>query len=181
MKMNKNLATVVLAGLSVIFVFAFKELRPNPDAELKKRLSERSLGSEKAALWITEYFDYQCPPCARASHLLKEQIGKNPGKIYLQVKHFPLPGHKNAMKAAVYGECASRQAGKFWHFHEKDAGLDLKKLDACVADLTVQTSVEQEKAKGQELGVQTTPTFFVNGQIHVGLIELQKALDKELA
>src|SRR6185295_4383525 len=99
-------------------VFLFRGFKPNPEELLKKRTTERSLGDSKAALWITEYFDYQCPPCASARKVLEDAMEEHPGKIYLQVRYFPLPMHKNSLKAAVAGDCASRQPGKFWKFHK---------------------------------------------------------------
>jgi predicted DsbA family dithiol-disulfide isomerase len=173
----KRNATIVVIALCVCAVLAFRALRPDSAQAMKKRLAERAQGSEKAPLWITE-----CP-----------------GQIYLQVRYFPLSAHKNAMKAAVYAECASRQPGKFWKFHDRvfehqpewamdpypqirfaeyarSADLDVRRLDACAHDETVEKAVADEKKKGEELGVKITPTFFVNGKIAVGVNGLSEAL-----
>jgi protein-disulfide isomerase len=204
--MNKKIlmtAGVLLAAAG--FVLGLRTLRPDPAAVLKQRQAERSLGSEKAPVWITEYFDYQCPPCAKARGILEEEMAAHPGQIYLQARFFPLPGHRHAMKAALYAECASRQKGKFWKFHEamlthqdewkddayasfrfvsyaEEAGLDLKRLDACVQDPKTQEAVAEEKKKAQEIGVQMTPTFYINSNMIIGTEklhdEIQAAVEK---
>ena len=182
--------------LCVGFISLVRTIKPNPEEILRKRITERSLGGEKASLWITEYFDYQCPPCAMARKVLENLIAQHPDKIYLQVRYFPLAAHKNSMKAAIYAECASAQKGKFWKFHEQlfenqnqwaadqypelkfagyagTAGLDMKRLDACVSDPTTEKTVIEERDKGSGLGVKMTPSFFVNGKLVIGIKSLE--------
>lgn len=197
---NKKLfMTVALVSVCVGAVLGFRALRSDPAELLKVRIAERSLGSEKAPVWITEYFDYQCPPCAMAHVALEKERAEHPEKIYLQARFFPQPSHKNGMKAAVFAECASRQKGKFWKFHEEmfkhqnewamdsyagfrfasyaeNVGLNLKRLDACVQDPETEKGVAEEKKKAEEIGVQLTPTFFVNGKRVVGLAALLEEL-----
>lgn len=200
MKKNKRLVTVLVLGACVLSVFAVRTLKPHPDQVLKMRNAERSLGDEKAKLWITEYFDYQCPPCAMAGALLERAMKDHPGQIYLQVRYFPLPAHKNALKAALYAECVTRQKGKFWGYHEQvfrsqnewnqdpypeirfaayadSAGADVKKVEACVQDPATEKTVLDEKAKAQEIGVKMTPSFFVNGKLVVGVKALLDEMD----
>ena len=198
---KKLFATVLLAAVCVGGILLVRVMRPDPSEVLKRRMAERSMGAEKAPVWITEYFDYQCPPCAIAAKTLKEAITQKPDRYFLQARYYPLPAHKNALKAAVYAECVSRQKGRFWAFHEavfehqkdwaKDpypqihfaryaeaAGADLHALDACVSDPKVQEAVEEEKKKGSDLGVQITPSFFVNGKLVVGNQALKQELEQ---
>lgn len=197
---NKSLATAAVLFFCVSAVFLAKTLKPNPEVILKQRIAERSLGSEKAPLWVTEYFDYQCPPCAAARATLETALKERPGQIYLQARFYPLPAHKNAMKAALYAECASRQKGKFWKFHDElfdhqtdwamdeyaaikfasyaeDSGLDVAQLDTCTHDPETEKTILEEKKKGTDLGVTITPSFFVNGKIVVGKTALKNEID----
>ncbi len=192
---KKTLTTAAIVALSVGAVLAFRALRPDPAELMKARIAERSLGSEKAPIWITEYFDYQCPPCALARPALEKMMAEHPGQIYLQARFFPLPTHKNGMKAAIFAECASRQKGKFWKLHEEmlnhqndwatdnyagfkftsyaeSAGMDLKQLDVCVQDPKIKESVAEEKKKAEAIGVVMTPSFYVNGKLAVGITAL---------
>jgi len=197
---NKSVATAAVLFFCVGAVFLARTLKPNPEQILKQRIAERSLGSEKAPLWVTEYFDYQCPPCAAARMTLESALKEHPGQIYLQARFYPLPSHKNAMKAALYAECASRQKGKFWKFHEElfehqsdwamddyapikfasyagNVGLNVSQMDACSHDPETEKIVLEEKKKGKELGVKITPSFFINGKIVVGINSLKNEID----
>lgn len=198
--MKRLRASVLLLALCVSAVYGTRALAPHPDEVLKKRLAVRSKGDEKAPVWITEYFDYQCPPCAMANKLLNLAMTRYPGKIYLQVRYFPMPAHVHAVKAAVYAECASKQKGRFWDYHEalfdnqrqwaadpypelrftayaETAGLDVKGLEACVQRPETEASVRDERKKGEEIGVKGTPSFFVNGKLLVGVNALAAELD----
>ena len=208
MRNKKILATVTLVSISVGMILAIRALKPDPAELLKTRNAERSQGSEKAPIWITEYFDYQCPPCATARTILEKAMTEHPGQIYLQARFFPLPAHKNGTRAALFAECASHQKGKFWKFHEEmlkrqdewakddyaifkftsyaeSIGMNLKQLDACVHDPKTEADVAEEKKKAVAIGVQMTPTFYVNGKMVVGakalLEEIKAVLDKKEA
>lgn len=204
--MNKKiLATAAIVALTVGAVLAFRAFKPDPAELLKARNAERAQGSETAPIWITEYFDYQCPPCAMARLVLEKAMTEHPGQIYLQARFFPLPAHKNGMKAAIFAECASRQKGKFWKFHEEmlkhqkdwamdpyanfkftsyaeSIGMDLKRLDTCAQDPETEKSVAEEKKKADAIGVAMTPSFYINGKMVVGITalsaEIEAAADK---
>ncbi len=204
MRRNRAVLTAEVLALCVGLVLLFRVLNPDPAVLMKKRAAERAEGDPKAKVWITEYFDYQCPPCANAYFLLSDWMKKNPGKAYLQVRYFPLPAHKNSMKAAIHAECATRQTGKFWLMHHlifqhqsewaneaypelkylayaQQAGLDLERWDACTKDPATEKALRDEKAEAEKLGVKITPTFFVNGKMVVGTNELVKELDAAVA
>ena len=200
MRIHKTFVTIAVVLLCAGAVYTARALRPHPDEILKQRIAERSKGDEKAPLWITEYFDYQCPPCATARGLLENALAAHPGVIRLEVRFFPLPTHRNGQKAALYAECVSRQKGKFWKFHEElfshqrewaedpyaplkfaqyaqNAGADIRKLDACVKDPRMDLVVSDEKKAAEALGVQMTPSFFVNGKLVVGPTAVQGEID----
>ncbi len=78
-------------------------------------------GDENASVTLVEYSDFECPFCARFStqtlpQILEEYV--NSGKVRIAFKHFPLPFHASAQKAAEASMCAGEQ-GKFWEYHDK--------------------------------------------------------------
>jgi protein-disulfide isomerase len=123
-----------------------------------------------------------------------------PDKIYYQLRFYPLvKSHPHAFKSAFYAECAARQ-NKFWKFHDllfenqsfwsqvpepdpifhdlaRQAGMNLKNLDACLENPQTKKSVLDEKDEGASMGVRRTPTFFVNGRPVIGTQALQQELD----
>ena len=197
---HKFLFKILIVIVCVGSVFVARVLKPNSEELLKKRVAERSLGDPKAPIQVVEYFDYQCPPCSTVRAVLDDWMIKHPGKIYLQLRYYPLAAHSHALKAALYAECAARQEGKFFKFHNllfdhqtewareaypqlkfliyaEKAELALSRFDVCVKDPEIEKFVNEERAKADSLGVKITPSFFVNGKMVVGVKALLEELD----
>jgi len=138
-------------------------------------------GPASAPIVIVEYSDFECPHCAEAAPLLKSLVKKYPGEVRLVFKHFPLSGHVMAKDAAVAVEAAGRQ-GRFWEMHDKvfanqltlspesiralarGIGLDMKRFEADIVDPTLAGRVEASRKEGETLGINSTPSVFVNGR-----------------
>ena len=195
---KKILATLIVLLVCAGAVFLVKFLAPKESRGADYRTLARSKGNPSADLWITEYFDYQCPACKTAHGLLDQYFQKYPGRIYLQVKFYPLFQHKYGLKTALYAECAARQ-NKFWKFHDllfenqkkweelgdaeptfqgyvKEAGLNQRKCDACLNNPETQKTILEERGKAVAMGVQLTPTCYINGKICAGLEAAQQEL-----
>lgn len=134
---------------------------------------------------IVEFSDFQCPYCARAVptiHEIQEAYGDDVEIIF---KHFPIPSHSNAQKAAEATECA-RDQGKFWELHDilyenqrtldtislkkyaAEIGLDKTTFNTCLDNGEKTALVKSNFDEGKAKGVTGTPTFFVNGEKVVG-------------
>ncbi len=137
-----------------------------------------------AVVSVVEYGDLQCPACKGAYTLVVGPVLEKYGsQIRFEFRQFPLSSlHQYAMEAAEASECAADQ-GKFWEFvdtdytHQdqlnsamltqwgKDVGLDADLFDRCRRSHIKRPTILAEYDAGQKLGVNGTPTFFVNGQI----------------
>jgi protein-disulfide isomerase len=126
-------------------------------------------------------------------------LDKNPGKVNLVIKHFPLNNHKFARRAASVALAADRQ-GKFWECHEKifenyrsineakmqeiakEIGLDPVKLNSDAKDPAIQKLINRDLVNGRQSGVRGTPAIFVNGKRlnNRSLAGFQQAIDAEL-
>ena len=160
------------------------------------------MGGANAKVTLVEFSDFQCPFCAKGAdvvHDLKKAYGN---KIKIVFKQFPLPFHKDAKLAAQAALCAEEaKKGAFWTLHDmmfkdqsnlkKDAlvamagkaGLDTKKVDECLSSSRTLAQVEKDIAQGRDIGVKSTPTFFVNGMIINGAQPLEvfkELIDSEL-
>ncbi len=158
------------------------------------------LGPENAPVQIIEFADYQCPYCQKVNDdlaKLREQFGSQVSFIY---KDFPLPMHPLAAKAAEAAHCAGDQ-GKFWEYHDalfktkqiqlsdlkQEAAtlkLDVARFDRCLEAGEHAASVKKESQEGQSLGLQGTPSFFVNGHFMsgaIGYMKLRESVMQELA
>lgn len=166
---------------------------------LNQGVGARAKGNPKAAIQIIEYIDFECPACAVGAKQLKEYFIQYPDKIYLEMRYFPLSNmHRHAVQAARYAQCSARQ-GKFWPLHDllierqnewkgltnadpafmqmaKEVQLDMKSLEVCLQDENIVKMIFEEKDKGSSLGIQSTPTYFVNGEMIVGVKSLTDKL-----
>jgi protein-disulfide isomerase len=136
---------------------------------------------------IVEFSDFQCPYCARANDILNPLLEMYPSDLRLVYRQFPLSAsfHPNAQKAAEASECAGEQ-GKFWQMHDmlfanqdalgvanlkeyaREIGMDAQKFDSCLDSGRMAKVISFDQKDGEKLGVQGTPTFFINAQMVVG-------------
>lgn len=137
-------------------------------------------GDPNAKVTLVEFSDFQCPYCSRGAKATEQILSAFPKNVRIYFMNFPLNFHERAMPAAIAGRCAHRQ-NKFWALHDKmfenqnklddasiqayaaAAGLDAKSFTACLADPTVKQEVEADMKQGEDVGVNGTPSFFVNG------------------
>lgn len=168
---------------------------------LSEQSSRGPTGNPNALVTVTEYGDLQCPACKSAYDLINKPLLAQYGdKIRFEFKHFPLQTiHEHAMEAAQAAECAADQ-GKFWEFldtdyeHQADlssgqlrtwAGdlkLDTALFDRCVSSGIKQKTVQADYDEGEAKGVNSTPTYYVNGQKTTdnSLTSLSAAIDAAL-
>lgn len=139
-------------------------------------------GGERAAVSIVEFTDYQCPSCAKTQPIIDEVIKEYGDKVKLVVRDFPLQQHADAFKAAEAAE-AARDQGKYWEFisllfqnqqaleasklkeYATQAGLDRKKFDESLESGRYAEKVMRDLVDGSRIGVNATPTLFVNGRL----------------
>jgi protein-disulfide isomerase len=155
--------------------------------------SGKTFGVVDARVQIEEYTDFQCPGCANAAVILHEEMKKEGARIFVEVKYFPLPMHKHARAAAVAAQCALEQ-NKFWAMQSalfrtqeiwsvslaRGLGTDDRKMMRCMSDKATELKIDEDVKEGKRLGVNATPTFFVNGKMAVGGVNFQAALKEAL-
>lgn len=136
-------------------------------------------GSPMAPVTIYEFSDFQCPHCKMAAPELKKVVEESDGKAKLVFKQYPLPMHPKAREAAKAAVAADKQ-GKFWEMHDllfknqaelqradfeqyaEQIGLDLKRFKADMGSKETEKKIEADIAEGEAIGVDSTPTIFVN-------------------
>lgn len=151
---------------------------------LSKESSRTVTGNPNASVTVTEYGDLQCPACRGAYELLNKPLLEQYGsRIRFEFMHFPLRSlHRYALNAALASECAADQ-GKFWEFvdynyeHQTEMSpetlsdtwpkalkLDMQTFERCYKSQIKKSTILDDYKKGQKLGVEGTPTYFVNGE-----------------
>lgn len=162
----------------------------------------RQKGNPQAPIKVVEYVDLQCPACAYGSLQINEYLKQYPDKIFLEIKFFPLGNHTHSLIATKFARCAAEE-GKFWPFLDlifdsqrrwsplmdaqpafvdmiKNIGLDADNVVACTAKDEIRTSILEEKDAGSSLGIKSTPTYFINGVMFVGVKPMMEEIDRIL-
>ncbi|MDT7540822.1 MAG: hypothetical protein QOE33_726 [Acidobacteriota bacterium] len=141
-----------------------------------------SRGALNAPVTLIEFTDFQCPSCAAMQPVL-ERIAAEYGdqRVRLVVRDFPLQQHANAFKAAEAAE-AARAQGKYWEYakllftnqqsldvaklkeYASQIGLDRVKFDALLDSGQLSQKVQSDLNEGNRVGVNATPSFFINGR-----------------
>ena len=143
-------------------------------------------GDESAKVTLIEYADFQCPACASYFPFVKMLSLEFNKDLRIVYRFFPLTTiHKNAMISAQAAYAAGKQ-NRFWEMHDKlfenqndwanlsdpketflgfakDLDLDLAKFKTDATSPSTENFIKESAAKAKALGVNSTPTFIVNG------------------
>lgn len=162
-------------------------------------------GTASAKVTIVEFGDYQCPACKLAHPIVKQILEEYKDKVYFVFRNFPLPMHQNAQLGATAALAAGAQ-GKFWEMHDElyenqeewgesakakdviktfasDLGLDTVKFAEDLDSDIGKSVIEKDQDDGYKLGVNSTPTFYINGDKLPGVLDydaFKKEIDKRL-
>jgi len=159
-------------------------------------------GPQDAPITIVEFSDYECPYCQRWYDTVWLRLRQEyADQVRLVYRDLPLPNHPNAVPSAEAANCAGEQ-GKYWEYHDllfggelglspsayqeyaSQVGLDLDAFQTCVDERRYSAEVEADLADATQLGVSSTPTFFINGIPLVGAQPyevFQQVIELELA
>jgi len=154
---------------------------------------EPSQGPADAPVTIVEYADLECPTCARVHEFLETQLLPRYGyKVRIIFKEYPLPFHDWSMTAAIACQCAyqinpasfvplrtaifrNQQLINITNVRDtvlsygEQAGLDRVKLAGCVDSKASLPRIQRDQAEAKRLGVNQTPTLYINGRMIIGL------------
>lgn len=145
-------------------------------------------GPASAPVTLVEYSDFQCPACEAYEPVLEKLESEASTTFRIVYRHFPLTQlHPNALPAAYASEAANLQ-GKFWEMHDMlfanhtdwteladptsvfvgyagKIGLDTAKFKADLSSDAVKARVQADVDDGNKIGINYTPSFFINGHI----------------
>ena len=156
-------------------------------------------GPAGASVTLIEYADYECPYCQQIQPALEKLETEYKDKIAFAYKDLPLPMHPHAQKAAEAAQCAGVQ-DKYWDYHDyllksnqldlpqlKEAArtlkLDAQAFDQCLDSGQRANSIKATLDEATQLGIQGTPSFFLNGRFFSGNMpydQLRQMVEDEL-
>lgn len=157
-------------------------------------------GNTNAKVSLVEFSDFQCPACLTAKPAVDAIVTKHKDKMVFSYRHFPLDQHPFARKAAQAAEAAGAQ-GKFWEMYDllfenqlkfsdtifadlaKQLSLDMSKFEEDMKSSALTNRIDSDQADGTRFGVNSTPSFFLNGKkLELSSFDdLTKAVDEAVA
>jgi len=192
-KSKNQVALFILAVPIVIFFLIWwnQETQPKPKSDfdtviVKINSFDATKGNNEAMMELIEYSDFQCPACGYYYPFIKNITQEFSGQLLFSYRHFPLSQHLNANIAARAAESAGKQ-NKFWEMHDlifenqnswsnnkqvrelligyaEIIGLDINKFNTDIDSQEIKDKVSSDYKGGVKIGINSTPTFFLNGK-----------------
>ncbi len=196
---------IVVAVAAIVITTARSANSPDIEGtpQTLRENSHRLDTAEDGKVTLVEFLDFECEACAAAYPLVESLREDYAGRVTFATRYFPIPSHQNAQNSAVAAEAAARQGqfeamytrlfetqtqwgeqassrAEFFRFLADEIGLDMEQYDADVADPDVLERVLADQREGTALGVEGTPTFFLNGEkLEVSSVEEFRAAIEE--
>lgn len=202
------LATIVIVlvsffGLASLFSGSYESNDSNKTIDASELIKEDSptKGSKDAKVTIVEFLDPECEACKAANPMVKKILADNPDTVRLVVRYFPL--HGNSVLASRAIEFAGEQ-GKYWEMmdklfenqsawgekkepqidlftkYAKELGFDALAFREGLNATKYTDKIERDKTDGLALGIDGTPTFFVNGKEVKNIGNLTSIVESEI-
>jgi protein-disulfide isomerase len=181
---------IIVIVLVFVGVFVFNSHKSNTSSNnsTSAKPSENIEGQGKDGVTLVEYGDFECPYCEEYFPIVKQVQQIYNTQIYFQFRNFPLVSiHPNAFAGARAAEAAALQ-GKFWQMHDtlydnsnwevwstssdptpyfydyaQELGLNVTLFKQDFASSQVNNIVNADMAAGNNLNIDGTPSFFLDG------------------
>jgi len=173
---------------------------PDPSTDISMGFTREGdpwIGASNPELTIVEFTDYRCFQCRKMHYFLRHIIAKNPDKLQLVHKHFPMDHafnpliktalHVGAGRIALLAIYAAKNS-KFWEMNDilfdlgKDiehinmkslankCGLSAKDLPGGLMQPAILSKLSADIIEGLRLGIEGTPGYYIDGKVYIGQI-----------
>jgi protein-disulfide isomerase len=193
-----------LAGLSPLRLISYAMAQGASDVAKPMSLPDMALGPANASVTITEYASMTCPHCAAFNAAVFPKIKSeyiDSGKVRYVFREFPLD--IKAAAGSMLARCIAKDdSGKYFAVIDmlfkqqndwvtknttetltrigKQAGLSQQAVEACLKDQALLDKIAaDQKFASDVLKVNSTPTFFVNGEMIKGETSFEE-FDKKI-
>jgi len=186
--LTSSLLVLAVVGILLYFFWPKGKVEeastPIPvDIKLTREYNHK-LGPDSAKVKIVEFYDPECEACAAFYPHVKEIMDIYKNDVQLIVRYALY--HGNSLLAAKASDAAALQ-GKFWEYqailfvkqaewshkempatvyfekYAKELNLDINKFKNDMDDLQRMVTINEDIEDGKKIGVNGTPTFFING------------------
>ena len=187
---KRNAPVFVIGGMTVVFflvIIVLDQTKQHTEPRLNELESEGliashtyTLGPKKASVVLVEFTNFECPSCALYHPVLKDLAERYPNKLRVAFRHFPFENQPGTKRGAEAAQAAGAQ-DKFWEYagilyenphdlyeddlisYAQELGLDVEKFESDLKSGKFAYAVEEDVEDAKKLGLDSTPTFFLNG------------------
>jgi len=187
-------AVLLLALVVIILVLNQQQSAPSsiaaPDVPAEW-INGTSIGNPEATVVVQGWEDFLCPACQQWTREVKPTLFEryvNTGDVRFEFHQFPLSQHyPGALQAAMASQCVA-DLNEFWPYHDRvfqaatsrgqagtevealigyarELGIDENAVRSCMNNLTHQTTVLASLEQARQLGLSSTPSIIVDGQL----------------
>lgn len=179
--------SVIVLSVGILLIYGIVSAIPKTTVEKGEKI-EKSWGKQDSTVTVEIWSDFQCPGCKYFWENVERPLNANYGdQVKFVYKHYPLSFHVKADDAAEASE-AAREQGKFYEYADKlftnqpdqsnlaswtDAklieyaeqiGLDKGKFETTFKSGKYRDVIKDYIKEGNDKGVDSTPTVFINGK-----------------
>ena len=176
---------IIIASVALIGGAVLLFSKPTPPAPTLSRqdllpAGTPTKGNPDAKVFLVEFSDFQCPACKAAQPAVDAIITQYKDKMVFGYRYFPLDQHPFGLKSSLVAAAADQQ-GKFWEMHDalfanqeqfsdelfpklaQQLHLNMDEFTKAVSDSSTSARVQKDVEYGNQIGVNSTPTFYLNG------------------
>lgn len=200
-RMAQNICTRIAGGqddgqIQLALTLRARTMLPGYEEATFELAGVPRIGDADAPVTVVEFADARGHHCARLTPPLVAAIVDGPlaGQVQLYLKVFPLRSNPHAKEAGL-AFLAACELDCFWdfalysyaHFEEfkveelpawaEAVGLDRERFELLVADEALTQRLVAGKKEGLENGVKSTPSFFIDGRLYQGEMEIEELVD----
>lgn len=192
-----GLGVLIIAGLIWVIVSGSGQAGSNMDSNIVFKDDGNPVkGPAEAKVKVRIYSDFQCSACRVSEQVLEKIMSEYQDRVMFIWNDFPLSSiHANALPSATAARCAQEQFD-FWGYASllykyqtnwsyiadpknyftdlaDQLGLRADEFEACYINGSAELKVEQDYAEAVSMGLDATPTYFINRKIISGAIDEQ--------
>jgi len=180
------IATIAIAGIGIA-ILSRPAVAPKVDPSLLIRADSNKIATPSATVTLVEFSDFQCSACAIYYQIVSQVINEFKDSMTFVYRNFPLTElHPNATLAAYAAEAAGLQ-GKYWEMHDflftkqsewsasgsardifvryaESLGMSVDQFKKDIDSDAVKNRIAADVNDGNALGINATPTFFLNNR-----------------
>lgn len=175
------IAITIIIIVAALFFFTTQENKPPLTRDELIPAGTATYGNASASAYLVEFSDFQCPACLSYEPAMLTIRERFKDTLTIAYRHYPLPQHVFAENASLAAIAAQKQ-GKFWEMHDvlfknqsslsnevvengvKELGLNEATFAADLKSSEAKDQLMKDKTDGMRFGVNSTPTFYLNGK-----------------